>query len=126
MNATILITSVEHAVATAARDVVVGARATQKFLDKAVAVSTAEAPTVEALTGLVDPRAAAIERIGFALLGELEPQVSKVAGDVASEGATPSFAISAELYAELKALYGHLSSEISAAKSQVSATAPSK
>jgi hypothetical protein len=65
----VLITSVEHALATAASDVVKVA----KFVETAVlpALKTAQAnqSTIEAITSLVSPQAANIERAGFAVLG---------------------------------------------------------
>lgn len=122
MNAGILITSAEHAVASVAHDVAVGARAVQAAIDKAAKTVQADAPAIEALTSLVDPRAAAIERIGAALIGQIEPQVAKAAGDVANDAAAPSVTLTSDLYAELKALYASLATEITAAKNAVTAS----
>ena len=113
--------SIEQAVATALHEVAIGAKYVQKAIDKAEAIVQADAPAVEALTSLVDPRAAAIERIGVAVLGELEPQISKVAGDVSTAAAAPTLTISLELYAELKTLYASFASELTAAKAAVKA-----
>ena len=64
-----LINSVEHALATAASDTVKAA----KFLETSVLPVLKKAQvvqsTIEAVTSLVSPQAANIERAGFAVLG---------------------------------------------------------
>lgn len=65
----VLFTSVEHVLATAASDVVKYAHfVEEKVLPVLKSVETEES-TVEAVTALVSPQAANIERAAFALLG---------------------------------------------------------
>ena len=78
------ITSAQHAVATALHDVVVGAKFVGKAVAKAEAVAVKDAPAIEQLTAMVDPRAAQIERIGAAVLGTLEPQIVTASNQVAT------------------------------------------
>ena len=116
----ILITTIEHGVATAARDILIGARAAAKVVD---AVQK-EAPGIEAITALVDPRAAAIERIGVALIGQAQPQIDKLVGagtTLAADAQQPSIVLSAELTQELVALFASMKTEIGGVKATVTA-----
>ena len=113
------ITTIEHAVANVAHEISIGAKAVKSAMDKAEGWLVKDAPTIEALTSLVDPRAAVIERIGAALIGELEPQLSKVFGDVSTDAAAPTVTLTSDLFNELKSLYASLAGEITAAKAQV-------
>ena len=114
-----LITTAEHAAATALHDIVVGARAVQSYLNKAGTVIAKDAPTVEALTALVDPRAAAIERVGVALLGQAEPVIAGLAGDVENDAAAPSVKLTASLVADLRTIFASTKNEVTAAKAQI-------
>ena len=62
-----LLSSVDHSLAAAASD---GVKVT-KFVEQKIppAMKQAEAPTIEAVTALVSPQAANIERVRFAVLG---------------------------------------------------------
>lgn len=65
----VLVTSIEHGFAVVVHDIAVGAR----WAAKAIAVVENNAPAVEAITALIDPRAAAIERTGAAVIGAFAP-----------------------------------------------------
>ncbi len=103
------ITSIEHGIAVLAQDVVKGAKAVDTFLQKAVAKVPAAAPTIEALTAIVDPAAVAFERAAFTALG----LVAKAAGD--ADAATAAKGISITLdqqaWADFKAVYDQLSTK---------------
>ena len=64
-----LITSVEHALAVAASDTVKVAKFVETKVLPVLKQAQAEASTIEAVTSLVSPQAANIERAGFAVLG---------------------------------------------------------
>jgi hypothetical protein len=64
-----LISSLEHAYAVAATDLVKVAKFVGEKILPELQKTNANADTVEAVTALVSPQAANIERIGFALLG---------------------------------------------------------
>ena len=119
----IVITTVEHALAAGIHDLKVGAAATKMVVAKVLSVVEKDAPVVEAITTLVDPRIATLERVGEALLGQILPQVETAAGDLATEATTPSVTLTQELYAELKALVTQLGPEITAAKASVAVPA---
>jgi hypothetical protein len=64
-----LITSVEHALATAASDTVKVAKFVETGVLPVLKTAKADESTIEAVTALVSPQAANIERAGFAVLG---------------------------------------------------------
>ena len=64
-----LIKSVEHALATAASDTVKVARFVETSVRPLLKSASANSSTIEAVTSLVSPQAANIERAGFAVLG---------------------------------------------------------
>ena len=66
---TALITSVEHALATAASDTVKVAKFVETSVLPLLKKAQADQSTIEAVTALVSPQAANIERAGFAILG---------------------------------------------------------
>lgn len=103
------ITSIEHALATLAHDVVKGAKAVDTFLQKAAVKATAAAPTIEALTAMVDPAAVPFERAAFAALG----LVAKAAGDADAAAAAKGLTITLDqqAWADFKAVYDQLSSK---------------
>lgn len=119
----IKITTIEHGIASAVRDVVIGARATQKFIETKVEPALQnDAPAIEKLTALVDPRAADAERVGFAALGVLLPQIDKAASETAKDGSAPTVTLTVELFNDLKALGQAFAAEIAGAKASVAAT----
>lgn len=119
----ISITTVQHAIASTAHEIVIGARAVERAVEKTLTVLQKDAPAIIALTSLVDPRAASIERIGTALLGEILPQIDSAAHATEADANAPSVTLTTELFAELKALAGQLSAEIAQARQTVAVTA---
>ena len=65
-----LITNIEHSLAFAASDTVKVARFVETKVLPVLKQANAEAPTIEAVTSLVTPQPANIERLGFAVLGK--------------------------------------------------------
>jgi hypothetical protein len=109
-----LITSVEHALAVAAQDVV----KTAKFVETSVlpSLKTAQAneATIESITSLVSPQAANIERAGFAVLGVVINALDAAGAAAGANGLNVT--LDAQLVADIKAI-------ASAGKSAVSPTA---
>ena len=64
-----LINSVEHALATAASDTVKVAKFVETSVRPVLKSAQANESTIEAVTSLVSPQAANIDRAGFAVLG---------------------------------------------------------
>ena len=64
-----LLSSIEHAFASAASDVVKVAKFVEQSVLPVLKKVQADESTVEAITSLVSPQAANIERVGFAVLG---------------------------------------------------------
>jgi hypothetical protein len=99
---TALITSVEHALAVAASDVV----KTAKFVETSVlpALKTAQAneATIESITSLVSPSAANIERAGFAVLGVVINALDAAGAAASANGLNVTF--DAQLVADIKAI----------------------
>lgn len=103
------ITSIEHGISTLAHDVVKGAHAVDAFLQKAVVKGAAAAPTIEALTAMVDPAAVPFERAAFAALG----LIAKAAGDADAAAAAKGLTITLDqqAWADFKAVSDQLSSK---------------
>jgi hypothetical protein len=68
-NMSTLLSSVDHSLAAAASDVVKVTKFVEQKVLPAMKQAQAEAPTIEAVTPLVSPLAANIERVKFAVLG---------------------------------------------------------
>jgi hypothetical protein len=103
------ILSIEHAISTLTHDIVKGAHAVDTFLAKASVKATAAAPTIEALTAMIDPAAVPFERAAFAALG----LVAKAAGqaDAAAASKGLSITLDQQSWADFKAVYDQLSSK---------------
>jgi hypothetical protein len=97
-----LITTVEHKLATAASDIVKAARFIEQHVVPALQKVQADAPTIEAITGLVSPQAVNIERIGFAVLGSVLKAIQD-AGEAAGASGL-SISLDAALVADIKAI----------------------
>jgi hypothetical protein len=97
-----LITSVEHALAVAAQDVV----KTAKFVETSVlpVLKTAQAneSTIESVTALVSPQAANIERAGFAVLGVVINALDTAGAAAGANGLNVT--LDAQLVADIKAI----------------------
>jgi hypothetical protein len=103
------ITSIEHALATVAHDVVKGSHAVDTFLQRAIVKGAAAEPVIESLTAMVDPAAVPFERAAFAALGI----VAKAAGaaDAAAAAKGLTITLDQQTWADFKAVYDQLSSK---------------
>lgn len=110
------ISSIEHALAVAAEDVVKGAKAVDAFIQKVAAIGTKNQALIENLTGLVDPQAVPIERAAFAALGLIAKAAADA--DVATAAKGLSISLDEQTLADFKAIYADLSGK---AKATVSA-----
>lgn len=97
-----LISSLEHAYATAAQAIVNEAKVISSKVLPALQKAEVEAPTIEAITALVSPAAANIERTGFAVLGTVIKAIED-AGTAATAGGL-SISLDAALVADIKAI----------------------
>jgi hypothetical protein len=109
-----LILGVEHVMASAAQDTVKLAKFVDAKVLPALKSASANAATVEAVTGLVSPQAANIERGAYAVLGVLIKAITD-AGAAAGAGGV-SVSLDAALVQDIKAI-------IPAVKSSVTASA---
>ena len=97
-----LISSMEHAFATAASDTVKVAKFVETQDLPALKKAQADAPTIEAVTSLVSPQAANIDRVGFAVLG----MVIKAIDDAgtAAEANGLNITLDSQLVADVKSI----------------------
>ena len=100
--ASVLITNLEHAYATAIGDI----RKAAKYVESAVLPILlkveAAAPTVEAVTALVSPTVASIERVGDAVLGSVIKAIE--AGGSAAAAGGVNLTLDADLVADIKSI----------------------
>ena len=111
-----LITTMDHAYAAAAKDVVAAANFVQGKVLPLLQKANAQASTIEAITGLVSPGAANVERAAFAVLGTVIKSV-EAAGAAAGAGGL-NIQLDATLVSDIKAI-------IPAVKSQAALPAAS-
>ena len=97
-----LITSVEHALATAASDTVKVARFVETSVLPVLKKVQADESTIEAVTGLVSPQAANIERAGFAVLGVVINAMDAAGAAAGANGLNVT--LDAQLVADVKAI----------------------
>jgi hypothetical protein len=97
-----LIQSVEHALAVAASDTVKVAKFVETSVLPALKTVKADESTIEAVTGLVSPQAANIERAGFAVLGVVINALDAAGAAGAANGLNVS--LDAQLVADIKAI----------------------
>src|SRR5262245_35388680 len=97
-----LISSIEHAFATAASDTVKVAKFVEAKVLPALKQAQAEAPTIEAVTALVSPQAANIERVGFAVLGVVIKAIDDAGSTAGASGLNIS--LDAQLVADIKSV----------------------
>jgi hypothetical protein len=98
--------SIGHFFASAFHDLHVAAVAVAK-----VETATAKLePTIEGITSLVYPPGVAVERIAFALLGEVAAVVTKTDSAVAAKGV--NVALDAEMIAEVKQLLAQFKGDL--------------
>jgi hypothetical protein len=97
-----LISSTEHALAVAASDTVKVAKFVETKVLPVLKQAQADAPTIEAVTALVSPQAANIERVGFAVLGVIIKALDD-AGTVAGANGL-NVSLDAQLIADIKSI----------------------
>jgi len=110
-----LITTVDHAYAAAAKDVVSAATFVQSKVIPALQKANAQAATIEAVTGLVSPAAANVERAAFAVLGAVIKAVEAAGSAVTAGGLNVQ--LDATLVSDVKAI-------VPAVKTQAAMPAP--
>ena len=113
-NMSALITSVEHALAVAASETVKVAKFVETSVLPVLKTAKAEESTIEAVTSLVSPQAANIERAGFAVLGMVINALDAAGAAAGANGLNVS--LDAQLVADIKAI-------VAAVKGAVSPTA---
>lgn len=91
--------SIEHALAGVGRDLVVGAREAAAVASRA----SVAAPTIEELTGLLEPRAVVIERAAFAALGMIAKASNDTGSSVSNKGL--NVAMDAQTINDFKQVY---------------------
>jgi hypothetical protein len=115
-----LITSVEHALAVAAGDVVKTAKFVETSVLPVLKSAQANESTIESITSLVSPQAANIERAGFAVLGVV---VNAIDAAGAAAGANClNVSLDARLVADVKAIAGAVKGAVPAVMAPVVAT----
>ena len=97
-----LISSIEHSLAAAASDVVKVAKFVETKVLPVLKQAQAEALTIEAVTALVSPQAADIERMGFAVLGVVIKAIDDAGTAAGANGLNVS--LDAQLVADIKSI----------------------
>jgi hypothetical protein len=97
-----LITTVEHALAAAASDTVKAAKFVETSVLPVLKKAQADQSTIEAVTSLVSPQAANIERAGFAVLGVVINALDTAGAAVGANGLNVT--LDAQLVADIKAI----------------------
>jgi hypothetical protein len=97
-----LIQSVEHALAVAASDVVKTAKFVELTVLPVLKEAQANQSTIEAITGLVSPQAANIERAGFAVIGVVINALHAAGAAAGANGLKVT--LDAQLVADIKAI----------------------
>jgi hypothetical protein len=110
-----LITTADHAFASAAKDIVSTAKTIQSNVLPLLTKAATQASTIEAVTGLVSPAAANVERAAFAALGSIIKSIGDAGAAVAAGGL--SVQLDATLVADIKSI-------IPAVKSQAASLMP--
>lgn len=97
-----LITTADHAFAAAAKDIVGTAKTIQSSVLPVLTKAATQASTIEAVTGLVSPAAANIERAAFAVLGTIIKAINDAGAAIAAGGINVQ--LDAALVADVKAI----------------------
>jgi len=97
-----LITTADHAYASAAKDIVAASKYVQSTVLPTLTKAAAQASTIEAVTGLVSPAAVNIERAAFAVLGTIIKAITDGGTAVAAGGLNVQ--LDAALVADIKAI----------------------
>jgi hypothetical protein len=101
-NMSAIITNVEHALATAATDTVKAAKFVEVSVLPVLKKAQADQSTIEAVTSLVSPQAANIERAGFAVLGVVINTLDAAGAAADADGLNVS--LDTQLVADIKAI----------------------
>ena len=97
-----LITTIEHAYAVTAQFIVNEAKTVTTKVLPLLQKAETDASTIEAVTNLVSPAAANIERTGFALLGVVIKSIEDAGTAAAAAGLNVS--LDAQLVADIKSI----------------------
>src|SRR6516164_10924810 len=97
-----LISSIEHALAVAASDTVKAAKFVEVSVVPVLKKAQADQSTIEAVTALVSPQAANIERAAFAVLGVVINALDAAGAAVGANGLNAT--LDAQLIADIKAI----------------------
>ena len=96
------ITSIEHSLAVAASETVKVAKFVETSVLPVLKKAQADAPTIEAVTSLVSPQAANIERAGFAVLGVVIKAIDDAGAASGANGLNVT--LDAQLVADIKSI----------------------
>jgi hypothetical protein len=107
-----LISSIEHSLAVAASDTVKAAKFVETSVLPVLKKAQADQSTIEAITSLVSPQAANIERAGFAVLGVIIKALDDANAAAGANGL--SVTLDAQLVADVKAIASAVKGAVSA------------
>jgi len=107
-----LITSIEHALAFVASDTVKVTKSVETSVLPVLRTVQAQASTIEAVTSLVSPQAANIERAGFAVLGVVTNTIDAAGAAAGANGLNVT--LDAQLVADIKAIAAAVKSALPA------------
>ncbi len=119
-----LLSTLEHAFATAATDVVKIAKFVESKVLPELQKASSNAATIESVTALVSPHAANIERIGFGILG-LAIKAIQDAEAAAGAGGV-NLALDAALVADIRSIIPAVQAQSALATAAVTAATPAK
>lgn len=117
-----LITTAEHALAAAASDLVKAGKFVEMKVLPELQKAQADAGTIEAVTSLVSPSAANVERAAFAVLG-LVIKTIQDAGTAASGGGL-NVTLDAQLVSDIKSIAPAVQQQAAASTAAVVAAQP--
>ena len=109
----VLITTLEHDLAIAAQKIVADAKFVETKVLPVLQKAQAQATTIESVTALVDPNAANIERVAFAVLGTIINAVQAAGAAAGANGL--NVALDASLVTDVKAVASAVQSAVPAA-----------
>ena len=116
-----LIKSLEHAYAVAAQDIVKAAKFVEGSVLPLLQKAAANASTLEAVTALVSPQAANVERVAFSVLGTIIKTLEDAAPAAAASGMNVT--LDATLVADIKAIIPAVKGQATVAAQTVSTVA---
>ena len=108
-----LISSVEHALAVAASDTVKVAKFVETSVLPVLKSAQANASTIEAVTALVNPQAANVERVGFAVLGVVIKAIDDAGTAVTANGLNVT--LDSQLIVDIKSIAAAVKGAVPAA-----------